>query len=485
VRKVTPAAQAALLASALVRRAANPAATRLLAAWLTLVAFDLRIRALFLHSRGADIFRAFRFVSLFPSPVSSRTARAALRRRPALAALDRRDGDRPDRDLGRRRDPVVAAYFDDRLSLDLCRGGVVGLREATMAVEIAAQRGPQAVRGRPQPEQRQQGETGAGDGPAVRIDGKREPGKAADQDRGQRQPDGEARASGSAPDDRHPPASPFARWRPRPGSPYNRSDCPHSRGIPMFEWVTMPDVWVALATLIALEVVLGVDNIIFISILAGKLPEHQRAKARQLGIAVAAISRLGLLFAIAWIVSLTAPVFTLFSIEFSWRDLILIGGGLFLIYKSVNEMHGKLEGEQNAKGKMVQASFGAVILQIMILDMVFALDSIITAVGMVDHVSVMVVAILAATAVMVFLAKHIHEFVQRHPTVKLLALAFLILIGVVLIADGFGQPVPKGYIYFSMAFAVFVELLNIRFRKVSAPVQLHAEIAEDNGAPKA
>jgi len=242
----------------------------------------------------------------------------------------------------------------------------------------------------------------------------------------------------------------------------------------MFDWITKPEAWVALATLIALEVVLGVDNIIFISILAGKLPEHQRAKARQLGIAVAAVSRLALLFAIAWIVSLTAPVLTVFGSELSWRDFILIGGGLFLIYKSVNEMHGKLEGEQNAKGKEVQASFGSVIVQIMILDMVFALDSIITAVGMVEHVSVMVVAILVATAVMVFLAKHIHEFVQRHPTVKILALAFLILIGVILLADGFGQPVPKGYIYFSMAFAVFVELLNIRFRKVSSPVALHA-----------
>jgi predicted tellurium resistance membrane protein TerC len=254
--------------------------------------------------------------------------------------------------------------------------------------------------------------------------------------------------------------------------------------MPMFEWIAMPEAWIALATLIALEVVLGVDNIIFISILAGKLPEHQRAKARQLGIAVAAISRLALLFAIAWIVSLTAPVFSMFSIEFSWRDLILIGGGLFLIYKSVNEMHAKLEGEDNATGKAVQASFAAVILQIMILDMVFALDSIITAVGMTDHVSVMVVAILVATAVMILLAKYIHEFVQRHPTVKLLALSFLILIGVVLIADGFGQPVPKGYIYFSMAFAVFVELLNIRFRKVSAPVALHAQVVEDAQAGK-
>jgi predicted tellurium resistance membrane protein TerC len=247
----------------------------------------------------------------------------------------------------------------------------------------------------------------------------------------------------------------------------------------MFEWFWTPEGWIALATLAALEIVLGVDNIIFISILAGKLPEHQRPLARQVGIGVAAISRLGLLFAIAWIVSLTKPVFTLFGNELSWRDLILIGGGVFLIVKSVNEMHNKLEGDQQSSAGVAQASFAAVILQIMVLDMVFALDSIITAVGMTPHISLMVVAILFATAVMVFLAKAIHEFVQRHPTVKILALSFLLLIGVVLIADGFGQAVPKGYIYFSMAFAVFIELLNIRFRKVSAkPVVLHERMRE-------
>ncbi len=248
----------------------------------------------------------------------------------------------------------------------------------------------------------------------------------------------------------------------------------------MFDWLVSPEAWVALGTLVALEVVLGVDNIIFISILAGKLPEHQRAKARQIGIAVAAISRLGLLFAIAWIVSLKAPVFSLWGNAFSWRDLILIGGGLFLIAKSVNEMHGKLEGPDATVGQAAQASFAAVILQIMLLDMVFALDSIITAVGMVSHVSIMVIAILIATAVMVFLAKAIHDFVQRHPTVKILALSFLLLIGVVLIADGMGQAVPKGYLYFAMAFAVFVELLNIRYRKVSAaPVALHEAMRDE------
>jgi len=252
----------------------------------------------------------------------------------------------------------------------------------------------------------------------------------------------------------------------------------------MFEWIATPEGWIALSTLLALEVVLGVDNIIFISILAGKLPEHQRAKARQLGIAVAAISRLALLFSIAWIVSLTNPVFAVMGNEFSWRDLILIGGGIFLMAKAVNEMHNKLEGEHGAVGNAVQATFAAVIVQIMILDMVFALDSIITAVGMTPHISIMVIAVLGATAIMVFLAKAIHDFVQRHPTVKILALSFLLLIGIVLIADGMGQAVPKGYIYFSMAFAMFIELLNIRFRKVSAPVVLHAPIVEQRGAAK-
>lgn len=251
----------------------------------------------------------------------------------------------------------------------------------------------------------------------------------------------------------------------------------------MFDWIASPEAWIALATLVTLEVVLGVDNIIFISILSTKLPEHQRALARQVGIGVAAISRLGLLFTIAWIVSLTEPVFSVFGNELSWRDLILIAGGIFLIYKAVNRAYNKLEGPDNAKGAAVQATFAAVILQIMILDMVFALDSNITAVGMTPHISIMVIAILVATFAMVFLAKAIHEFVMRHPTVKVLALAFLLLIGVILIADGFGQPVPKGYVYFAMGFAVLVELLNIGARRAgSAPVHLHQEYEEQKKA---
>ena len=233
----------------------------------------------------------------------------------------------------------------------------------------------------------------------------------------------------------------------------------------MFDWIASPEAWIALATLVTLEVVLGVDNIIFISILSTKLPEHQRALARQVGIGVAAISRLGLLFTIAWIVSLTEPVFSVFGNELSWRDLILIAGGIFLIYKAVNELHNKLEGPDNAKGAAVQATFAAVILQIMILDMVFALDSIITAVGMTPHISIMVIAILVATFAMVFLAKAIHEFVMRHPTVKVLALAFLVMIGVALLMEGTGSHINKAYIYFAMAFSILVEGLNLRMRR--------------------
>lgn len=244
------------------------------------------------------------------------------------------------------------------------------------------------------------------------------------------------------------------------------------------ESLANPEIWIALATLTALELVLGIDNIIFISILAGKLPEHQRDKARKLGIALAAITRLALLFAIAWIIGLTAPLFRVFGNEFSWRDLILIGGGLFLIGKATHEIHQKLEGASEQATPGAAATFMGVITQIMLLDVVFSLDSIITAVGMVEERWVMVTAILISIAFMIGFAKPIGDFVERHPTVKVLALSFLIMIGLVLIADGFGQHIPKGYIYAAMAFSVFVELINLWIRRRSAtknpkPVKLH------------
>ena len=245
-----------------------------------------------------------------------------------------------------------------------------------------------------------------------------------------------------------------------------------------------PEIWIALATLTALELVLGIDNIIFISILAGKLPPEQRNKARRLGIALAAVTRLGLLLAIAWIVGLTAPLFSVLDNEFSWRDLILIGGGLFLIGKATHEIHQKLEGaSEHISAGAVTATFASVIAQIMVLDIVFSLDSIITAVGMVDERWVMVTAILISIAFMLMFARPIGDFVERHPTVKILALSFLIMIGLVLIADGFGQHVPKGYIYAAMAFSVFVEKIKMWIRKreraTVAPVKLHERFTDD------
>jgi predicted tellurium resistance membrane protein TerC len=250
------------------------------------------------------------------------------------------------------------------------------------------------------------------------------------------------------------------------------------------EQLANPEIWIALATLTALELVLGIDNIIFISILAGKLPPERRDKARRLGIMLAAVSRLGLLMAIAWIVGLTAPLFELFGHAFSWRDLILIGGGLFLIGKATHEIHQKLEGAAghvSPGAATATATFGGVIMQIMLLDIVFSLDSIITAVGMVDQRWVMVTAILASIVFMLMFARPLGEFVERHPTVKVLALSFLIMIGLVLMADGFGQHIPKGYVYAAMAFSVFVELINLAIRRraqrQAPPVVLHEKYA--------
>jgi predicted tellurium resistance membrane protein TerC len=231
--------------------------------------------------------------------------------------------------------------------------------------------------------------------------------------------------------------------------------------------------WIALLTLTVLEIVLGIDNIVFISILAGKLPKHQRDRARKVGLSLAMLIRILLLMSITWVMRLTAPLFSVIGQEISGRDLILIIGGLFLIAKSTFEIHDKLEGEEGHASTRVAASFGAVIVQILLLDIVFSLDSVITAVGMADDVLVMVLAVVIAVGVMLVSSGRISEFVERHPTVKMLALSFLLLIGVSLLAEGFEQHIPKGYIYFAMAFSVFVEMINLRVRAKTEPVHLH------------
>ncbi len=242
----------------------------------------------------------------------------------------------------------------------------------------------------------------------------------------------------------------------------------------MFEWIASPEAWIALATLTALEIVLGIDNIIFISILVGRLPEKQRAFARNLGLTLAMVARLALLFSIAWVMGLTEPMFTLFAEEISGRDMILVLGGLFLLAKSTHEIHNSLEGVEGKQGGVATATLGSVLVQIALLDIVFSLDSVITAVGLVDHISIMAIAIIVAVGVMLLAAASINDFVERHPTIKMLALAFLILVGVTLVAEGLDFHVPKGYIYFAMAFSVAVEMLNIRVRdrRVRA-VKLH------------
>jgi predicted tellurium resistance membrane protein TerC len=238
------------------------------------------------------------------------------------------------------------------------------------------------------------------------------------------------------------------------------------------DWLTSPEAWVALLTLTVLEIVLGIDNIIFISILAGKLPPAQQAKARRLGLAAAMGMRILLLLSITWIARLTTPLFTVIGQEISGRDLILILGGLFLVAKSTHEIHDKLEGEEGRVSNRVPASLGAVITQIMLLDIVFSLDSVITAVGMARDIGVMVTAVVIAVGVMMLSAGAISDFVHRHPTVKMLALSFLLLIGVSLLAEGFEQHLPKGYIYFAMGFSVFVEMLNLRMKARGKPVEL-------------
>ena len=245
------------------------------------------------------------------------------------------------------------------------------------------------------------------------------------------------------------------------------------------EWLTDPQIWIALATLTFLEIVLGVDNVIFISILSGKLPLDQQPRARRLGLLGAMVTRVMLLFSLAWIIRLTEPWFRVVGQEISGRDLILIGGGLFLLGKSTYEIHDKLEGEEGHASDRVAASFASVIVQIMLLDIVFSLDSVITAVGMVDELWVMIAAVMISVGIMMASAEAISAFVHRHPTVKMLALSFLLLIGMSLILEGFDQHIRKGYIYFAMGFSVFVEMINLRLRKSRKPVHLHERYSDE------
>ncbi len=250
----------------------------------------------------------------------------------------------------------------------------------------------------------------------------------------------------------------------------------------MLELLTDPEAYVSLATLTAMEIVLGIDNIVFISILSGKLPKEQQEKARKLGLSLALVMRLGLLFAITWVMGLTAPLFEVLGKAFSGRDLILLGGGLFLLAKATHEIHDKLEGGREASAISGGAQFGMILVQIMLLDIVFSLDSVITAVGMAQHIAIMVVAMVVAVGVMLAFSGYIGDFVNRHPTMKILALSFLLLIGVMLMAEGMGQHIGKGYIYFAMAFSLAVELLNMRVRKTSDPVTLHARFEDEASA---
>jgi predicted tellurium resistance membrane protein TerC len=243
----------------------------------------------------------------------------------------------------------------------------------------------------------------------------------------------------------------------------------------VFGWTSSADGWVALLTLSVLEIVLGIDNVVFVSILAGKLPGAQRERARRLGMFLAMFIRIGLLFAITWVMGLTETLFTALGHDVTGRDLILIFGGLFLIAKSTHEIHLKLEGEEAGGPGRKAASFGGVIFQILLLDIVFSLDSVITAVGMADHLAIMIAGVIIAVAVMMMAARVVSDFVETHPTVKMLALSFLLLIGMSLIGEGWGQHIPKGYIYFAMGFSVFVEAINLRIRARKAPVHLRQQ----------
>jgi predicted tellurium resistance membrane protein TerC len=239
------------------------------------------------------------------------------------------------------------------------------------------------------------------------------------------------------------------------------------------EWLLDPQAWVALITLTALEIVLGIDNIVFISILVGRLPAQQRQRARILGLSLAMITRILLLLSLVWVMGLTKPLFSVFAEEISGRDIILVAGGLFLLAKSTMEIHHALEGAESGGHAPAVASFASVLVQIALIDIVFSLDSVITAVGLAKHVPVMVLAIVIAVLVMMWAARPISDFVDAHPTVKVLALSFLVLIGVALIAEGLEFHIPKGYIYFAMAYALVVEMLNLKMRKARAPVELH------------
>jgi len=252
------------------------------------------------------------------------------------------------------------------------------------------------------------------------------------------------------------------------------------------DWVSNPDVWSALATLLFLEVVLGVDNVIFISILAGKLPVEEQGRARRTGLVAAGGMRILLLLGVGWIITLKAELFEVAGIGFSGKELILLVGGVFLLWKATNEIHHKLEGAEGDASARVAPSFAAVIAQVLLLDLVFSIDSVITAVGMTEYIAVMVAAVVVSIAIMLFASRTIYEFVNRHPTVKMLALAFLLLIGVTLVAEGLGQKIPKGYVYSAIVFSVVVEALNIRARRSKAPVEpvrLHDRWVEETGRP--